>query len=156
MPPTTVSSAVVKEEDWAPVLSAVGSISAVQGAMVSTELGGVVAKVEFSKRRRSKKRRNPVEARFFGGGSAVAHGRSRSWNWRGQICSATRDLAARKVVSKQELDAAQSAFGQKKGSVDNMRSFMPRNRCARHSTGSLAFVRSTLVNRSTRGRTLCS
>ena len=36
MPPTTVSSATVKEEDWAPVLSAVGSISAVQGAVVSS------------------------------------------------------------------------------------------------------------------------
>ena len=35
MPPTTVSSAVVKEEDWAPTLSAVGSVSAVQGAVVS-------------------------------------------------------------------------------------------------------------------------
>ena len=47
MPPTTVSSAVVKEEDWAPTLSAIGSVSAVQGAVVSTELGGVVAEVDF-------------------------------------------------------------------------------------------------------------
>src|SRR5437762_9825911 len=37
MPPTTVSSATVKEEDWAPTLSAVGSISAVQGAVRSEE-----------------------------------------------------------------------------------------------------------------------
>src|SRR5438067_366688 len=47
MPPTTVSSATVKEEDWAPTLSAVGSISAVQGAVVSTELGGVVSQIAF-------------------------------------------------------------------------------------------------------------
>ena len=47
MPPTTVSSAPVKEEDWAPTLSAVGSVSAVEGAIVSTELGGVVSEVEF-------------------------------------------------------------------------------------------------------------
>jgi multidrug efflux pump subunit AcrA (membrane-fusion protein) len=32
MPVETVTSAVVKEEDWAPMLSAVGSVSAVQGA----------------------------------------------------------------------------------------------------------------------------
>jgi membrane fusion protein (multidrug efflux system) len=43
MPPTTVSSTVVKEDDWAPTLSAIGSVSAVQGAVVSTELSGVVA-----------------------------------------------------------------------------------------------------------------
>src|SRR5256714_8804072 len=47
MPPTTVSSVTVKEEDWAPTLSAVGSISAVQGAVVSAELGGVVVQIAF-------------------------------------------------------------------------------------------------------------
>src|ERR1700682_5178856 len=47
MPPTTVSSTQVKEEDWAPVLSSVGSVSAVQGAIVSTELGGVVSEVSL-------------------------------------------------------------------------------------------------------------
>ena len=41
VPATTVSSATVKEEDWAPVLSAVGSVSAVQGAIIAAELGGV-------------------------------------------------------------------------------------------------------------------
>jgi membrane fusion protein (multidrug efflux system) len=35
-----------------------------------------------------------------------------------------RDLAGRKVVSKQELDSAQSTFGQKQGIVDNMRAFI--------------------------------
>src|SRR3977135_2938245 len=34
----TVTSAVVKAEDWAPTISAVGSVSPVQGAMISTEL----------------------------------------------------------------------------------------------------------------------
>ena len=47
MPATTVSSATVKEEDWAPTLSAVGSISAVQGATVATELGGTVTEIGF-------------------------------------------------------------------------------------------------------------
>jgi membrane fusion protein (multidrug efflux system) len=47
MPPTTVTSAEVKQENWAPLLSAVGSISAVQGAVVSTELPGTVAEVAF-------------------------------------------------------------------------------------------------------------
>jgi len=56
MPPTTVSSAVVKEEDWAPTLSAIGSVSAVQGAVVSTELGGVVAEIDFQNGGVAKKR----------------------------------------------------------------------------------------------------
>ena len=55
MPPTTVSSAVVTEEDWAPTLSAVGSISPVQGALVSAELAGVVNKIGFENGATAKK-----------------------------------------------------------------------------------------------------
>ena len=46
-PPQTVSSAEVREENWAPVLSAIGSVSAVQGAIVAAELGGVVSDIKF-------------------------------------------------------------------------------------------------------------
>src|SRR4029453_14710229 len=55
MPPTTVSSAPAKEEDWPPILSAVGSISAVQGAVVSTELGGTVSEIRFQNGGEAKK-----------------------------------------------------------------------------------------------------
>ena len=51
MPVTAVTSALVKEEDWAPVFSSIGSISPVQGAVVATELGGVVLKTAASQRR---------------------------------------------------------------------------------------------------------
>ena len=51
----TVASTPVKEEDWAPVLSSVGSISAVQGAVVSAELGGTVSEVKFQNGGEAKK-----------------------------------------------------------------------------------------------------
>src|SRR4051812_19799762 len=47
MPATTVSSAQVTEENWPPLFSSVGTISAVQGAIVSAELAGTVAEVKF-------------------------------------------------------------------------------------------------------------
>src|SRR5438046_10739932 len=49
MTPTTVSSEKVKEEVWAPTLSAVGSISEVQGTIVSSELGGDVSNIDVMK-----------------------------------------------------------------------------------------------------------
>ena len=60
-PPETVTSAVVKEEDWAPTLRSVGSISPVQGAMVSAELAGVVSQIAFRKRRHGEERRLLVQ-----------------------------------------------------------------------------------------------
>src|SRR5207244_641358 len=45
-PPTTVTSAPAREEDWAPEFSAVGSVAPVQGAMLAMELPGTVEEVK--------------------------------------------------------------------------------------------------------------
>jgi len=125
MPATTVSSATVKEEDWAPTLSAVGSVSAVQGAIVSTELGGVVAEIGFPNGGEAKKGEVLLKL-----DSSSEEAQLRTAEADLELARAnlqrTRDLTARKVVSKQELDAAQSAFGQKQGTVDNMRAFIAK------------------------------
>jgi len=47
MPPTAVTAAEVTEESWQPVLSAVGSLTAVQGVIVSAQLDGNVTKIAF-------------------------------------------------------------------------------------------------------------
>ena len=125
MPPTTVSSAVVKEEDWAPTLSAVGSISAVQGAIVSTELGGIVSEVGFQSGSEAKK--GDVLLKLDSSSEeALLHTAEADLELARANLQRERDLAARKVVSKQELDAAESTFGQKQGTVDNMRAFIAK------------------------------
>ena len=108
-PPTTVTSAVVKEEDWTPTLSAVGSISAVQGALLSTDLAGTVAKVNFQSGGEAKKGDVLVQL--------VASQEEADLELARANLQRTRDLAVRKVVSKQELDSAESAFKQKEGIV---------------------------------------
>ncbi|HWY40164.1 MAG TPA: efflux RND transporter periplasmic adaptor subunit [Chthoniobacterales bacterium] len=125
MPPTTVSSAEVKEEDWAPVLPSIGSVSAVQGAVIAAELGGVVAQVNFQNGGEAKK--GEVLVRLDASSEeAQLHTAEADLELARANLLRTRDLAARKVVSKQELDAAQSAFGQKQGAVDNMRAFITK------------------------------
>ena len=125
MPATTVSSGVVKEEDWAPTLSAVGSISAVQGAIVSTELGGIVSEVGFQSGSEAKK--GEVLLKLDSSSEeALLHTAEADLELARANLQRERDLAARKVVSKQELDAAESTFGQKQGTVDNMRAFIAK------------------------------
>ena len=125
MPPTTVASATAKEEDWAPVLSAVGSVSAVQGAIVSAELGGVVAEIGFPNGGEAKK--GDVLLKLDSSSEeAQLHTAEADLELARANLQRERDLAARKVVSKQDLDAAQSAFGQKQGTVDNMRAFIAK------------------------------
>jgi membrane fusion protein, multidrug efflux system len=123
MPATTVASAQVKEEDWAPVLSAVGSVSAVQGAIVATELGGIVSEVGFPNGGEAKK--GDVLLKLDSSAEeAQLHTAEADLELARANLQRERDLAARKVVSKQELDAAESTFGQKQGTVDNMRAFI--------------------------------
>ena len=105
MPPTTVASAVVKEEDWAPTLSAVGSVSAVQGAVVAAELGGVVAEIHFQNGGEAKKGDVLVKL--------AAPSEDADLDLARNDLERTRDLAKRRVISKAELDAAESKFKQK-------------------------------------------
>jgi membrane fusion protein (multidrug efflux system) len=46
-PPTAVTTAVAKTERWQPVLSAVGSLKAVNGVTVSTDLAGIISQIAF-------------------------------------------------------------------------------------------------------------
>jgi membrane fusion protein (multidrug efflux system) len=121
MPPTTVSSATVNEEDWAPTLLAVGSISAVQGAVVSSELGGVVSKIAFQNGGSAKKGDLLVQLDASAEEALLRSAEAEAELGR-QDLERSRGLASRKVVSKAELDAAESKFNRLNAVVDQMHS----------------------------------
>ena len=125
MPVETVTSALVKEEDWAPKLSAVGSISAVQGAMVSTELAGVVSQIAFENGAVAKKGDLLVQL-DASAEEAQLHSAEADLQLAQSDLQRSRDLAARKVISKAELDSAESKFKQKQGTVDQMQSMITK------------------------------
>jgi len=125
MPPTTVASARVQAADWAPILSSVGSISPVQGAMISAELGGTVSEILFENGGTAKKGdvlmrldTSSETAQLRTAEADVALAKS--------DLERAQDLAKRKVISQSELDSADSKFKQKAGTVDNMRSMIAK------------------------------
>src|SRR5881396_4066948 len=121
MPATTVTSAEVKEEDWAPTLSSVGSVSAVQGAVISTELAGIVSEISFENGAEAKK--GDVLMKLD---ASQEEALLRSAAAEAQLARTdlerSRDLAMKKVVSGAELDSAQSKFTRLNAVVDQMRS----------------------------------
>jgi membrane fusion protein, multidrug efflux system len=125
MPIATVTSAVVKEEDWAPTLSAVGSISAVQGAIVATELAGVVSEIGFENGAVAKKGDRLVQL-DASAEEAQLHSAEADMELARADLERSRDLAARRVISKAELDAAESKFKQKTAGVDQWRSMITK------------------------------
>lgn len=121
IPATTVTSAPVKEEDWAPKLSAVGSLSAVQGAVVSTELAGTVSEIKFENGAEAKKGDVLVKLDVSQEEALLRSAEAEAELARADL-ERTRGLATQKVVSKAELDAAESKFRRLNAVVDQMRS----------------------------------
>jgi len=125
MPPTTVTSAEVKQENWAPLLSAVGSVSPVQGAMISSELPGTVAQVGFESGAVVKK--GDLLVRLdTSAEEAQLHSADADTELARADAERARDLATRKVISRAELDAAESKFKQKSAMTDNMRAIIAK------------------------------
>jgi len=119
-PPVTVTSAEVREENWAPVLSAIGSVSAVQGATVATELGGVVSEIKFENGGVAKKGDVIVKLDASQEEALLRSAEAEAELARTDLERA-QGLASQKVVSKAELDAAESKFRRLTAIADQMR-----------------------------------
>src|SRR4051794_28389234 len=125
MPPTTVTSARVQKGNWAPTLTAVGSITPVQGATISAELPGMVSDIGFESGRPVKKGDLLVKL-----DSSAEQAQLRSAQADAELAKAdldrARDLSERKVISKSEFDAAISKYSRAKAAVDNMQSVIDK------------------------------
>nr|MBA3651335.1 efflux RND transporter periplasmic adaptor subunit [Chthoniobacterales bacterium] len=124
-PPTTVTSATVQQANWAPTLSAVGSITPVQGATISAELPGMVAEIGFESGRPVKKGDLLVKL-----DSSAEQAQLRSAQADFELMKAeyerSQNLAKRNVISKAEADAAAAKFSQAKAAVENMQSVIDK------------------------------
>lgn len=125
MPPTTVTSAPVRAEHWAPELTAVGSVAAVQGAMLAAELPGTVAEVKFENGSRVKKGDVLVQLDVS---SEQAQLRSAEADAELSRVAEERARNLRKdnVISQSEFDTADATFKQKVAQVDNMRAIIAK------------------------------
>src|SRR5438128_9310665 len=120
-PPVTVTSAEVREENWAPVLSAIGSVSAVQGAIIAAELGGVVSEIKFENGGVAKKGDVIMKLDASQEEALLRSAEAEAELARTDL-ERTQGLASQKVVSKAELDAAESKSRRLTAIVDQMRS----------------------------------
>ena len=121
MPVETVTSALVKEEDWAPTFSSVGSVSAVQGAIVAAELGGTVAEILFQNGVAAKKGDVLVKLDSSAEEALLQSAEAEMELARNDV-ERTRALAEKQAVSRADLDAAESKFRRLGAVVDQMHS----------------------------------
>lgn len=124
-PPDTVSTAIAQNESWPDTLEAIGSIGAVQGVIVTTEIGGMIKEIAFES------------------GSTVAVGdllvkldtsseeaQLRALESQVNLASITlarqRKLRADNTISQSELDTAETALEQNQANADNIRAIIAK------------------------------
>lgn len=125
VPPETVTSAEVRSEKWQPTLSAIGSISAVQGVVISSELAGTVQEIAFESGAVVKQGDLLAQLDVAAEEAQLRSGQAAAELARVEIDRA-RDLQTRKVIAKSELDTAQAKYDQALAQVDNLKSVIAK------------------------------
>lgn len=121
IPPEPVTTAAVRAENWENLLTAVGSLTAVQGVEVAAELPGKVVEIAFTPGTRVKQgqlllRQDTSSERAELPGSEAALKLAE------QSLQRTRRLIGEQLVSESELDNAQATYQQALANLNSLRS----------------------------------
>jgi membrane fusion protein (multidrug efflux system) len=120
MPPETISSVEVRKVQWDASLSAVGTVTAVQGVLLRTELSGIVKKIAFESGAIVQPGQILVELDRSAEEAQLRSAEANADLARANMTRA-RDLKNQQVLSQSELDSAEAAFKQTAGEADGIR-----------------------------------
>ena len=134
--PTTVTSFEVARRSWGERISAVGSLEAVQGVMVATELAGKVVEIAFEpgtqvRRQQVLVRQDSSSERARLPGAEAEAERARLHYER------MKSLRQQNVVSQAEYDDAEAAYRQARSQVDDIKSVIEKKTIRAPFAGSL-------------------
>ena len=119
-PPETVTTAVAKYESWETALSAVGTLTAVQGVTVAAEISGRVARITFTPGGAIKKGDLLIN-QDTGSEDAQLPGAIADANLARTNLRRADELLADKIISQADHDKAVATSIQAKSQVDNIR-----------------------------------
>jgi len=124
-PPETVTTAVARTESWESLLTAVGSLEAVRGVMVTAELTGKVVDIEFEPGTMvragdllAKQDTSTEEAQLRAAEATAALAKS---NY-----DRMKELLGRKIISQSEYDNTEAQYKQAMAQCDNIRTVIAK------------------------------
>ncbi|HZF01592.1 MAG TPA: efflux RND transporter periplasmic adaptor subunit, partial [Methylomirabilota bacterium] len=118
-PPETISSAVAHEEKWQDTLSAIGSVAAAQGVIVSPEIAGTVSEIDFESGATVKKGDLLLKL-DTSSEDAQLRAADAQTEWAKVSAERLRALRADNTVSQSELDQAEAALKQAQANADTI------------------------------------
>jgi len=121
VPPETISSAVAEEQRWQETLSAVGSINAAQGVIVSPEVAGTISEIDFDSGATVHKGDLLVKI-DTSAEEAQLRAAEAQVEWARVSADRLEKLRSDNTVSQSELDQAEASLKQARANSDAIRS----------------------------------
>jgi membrane fusion protein (multidrug efflux system) len=119
-PPETVSTATAREDKWQDTLSAVGSINAVQGVMITAEIPGTIREIAFESG--AVVNQGDVLVKFdISSEEAQLRALEAQVDLAQTNLARMKSLRAENTVSQSELDQAETSVKQFVANADNLR-----------------------------------
>lgn len=124
-PPVSVTTAVAETDRWQPVISAVGSLKAVNGITVSTDLAGIISQIAFQSGATVKKGDLLVKLDSSQEEAALHTAEARR-DLAKLSLERQKNLRSSGAVSQSDYDSADSEFRQASGVVDAANALIAR------------------------------
>jgi membrane fusion protein, multidrug efflux system len=123
--PAAVTSTIAKAQSWQPVLSVVGSVRAVNGVLVSTDLAGIVTQIAFQSGTEVKKGDLLVKLDTQQEVAELNSAEARRELARISL-HREQDLISKKAIAQSEVDSAESEFRQADAAVQESQALIDR------------------------------
>jgi membrane fusion protein (multidrug efflux system) len=124
-PPMAVTTDVAKQSEWQPTLESVGSITAVHGVTVSTDLAGIVREIAFESG--CKVHAGDLLVRLdTTQEEAQLHQAEAQRDWAQVTLKRDKDLVEKHAISQSDYDNAEASYRQSKASVDQNNAVIAR------------------------------
>jgi membrane fusion protein (multidrug efflux system) len=124
-PPPAVTTQVAKLQSWQPVLSAVGSIKAVNGVTMSTDLPGIITEIDFESGAMAKK--GDLLVRLDTRQEQAQQDQAQAkLDFDKLNLARQKDLLVKKAISQSDYDTAETSYKQDDAAVENAKALVAR------------------------------
>jgi membrane fusion protein, multidrug efflux system len=124
-PPTAVTTDVAQRTEWQPTLESVGTVTAVNGVTVSTDLAGIVRQIAFESGNKVREGDLLVHLDTTQE-EAQLHSAEAQRDFAAVTLKRDKDLVEKHAISQSDYDNADAVFRQNQASVDQFKALIAR------------------------------
>src|ERR1700751_306675 len=124
-PATAVTTKVAEKSQWQPTLETIGTVVAINGVTISTDLAGIVSKIAFDSGSQVKAGDLLVQLNTDQEQAQLAQAEAQR-DWRQITLTRNQDLLAKRTVSQSDFDSATAQFHQAQATVDQYKAVIAR------------------------------